>query len=1344
MSRRAGFWLIPVVFILAVAWPTLGSDDAVELFERGRELMADRQYKAAASVLEDLTTRYPNTAEADEALLLLGKAHLFARHYDRALATFDHLLRSRGKSAWTEKARLLMADAYTASGQHELAADILKRRLETVEGRAYKLMLADHYLKVATTAFEGVPSTDPLKKGEKDRDLARAVTYYTRARALLQGEPEEAELTVKIARAWFDAGNPAKTVATLTDFFQRFADYAHPAAVRLLKARAHQQRGETELARRELRDFVKPDGLFHSEKARPEALRLLAETWFKDGGERALLKGVSVLADAIQAYPDDPRTVGIAYLLGEALFQAGKLQEAVAALIAFRDRYPKSEQAPEATLRVADAYYQMKNYQAARAAWRTFISQNPNHPRWAAAQRRIVEALFAAAADLRQADRPDQAITAFQTFLAEYPADKLSPSAQEAMARIHEKAGRVDAAIEAYEVVATRYAALDQNAAARCQFQRAELLRLKKEDLDATMNALKDLLKRFPGTTEARRARALIVQLGSRALQVETERVFSLNEPATLKVATRNLDKLEFKAYPINLVDYFKKKNGIDRIESVEVAIIKPAVAWTEATPAYARYKDIERAVNLDRLKKLAPRGGAFILAARGEDLETRTLVILSDLTVVLKKSPQQGLAFVLDEALGQPAVGVDVLLSDGHKIVGQGQTDGEGVFVKRFGKYVSDLRVMAHRDGHVAYAGGQSREAYTFGYKTKVYLYTDRPRYRPGHTVHFKGIARKVEDGVYRTPRKAKVDVKVLDSRGAVLLEKEMTTNDFGTFSGELAVGAAAPLGAYRITARFDRLDFDASFEVAEYKKPDMFVRLKPDRPDYLNGDRVNATLEAGYFFGGPARQAAVTWRVFRTPYVFDAASYEEYAWFFEEKRVKDKKGQGLGEFVTHGQGTTDAEGRLPIAFDSGDKEGDWRYTVVAEVQGRGRQVAYGSSVLFLTERAYYAMVRADKKAYQPREAIRVAVTTVNASHEPVARTGRVALVRLARARGKTLETVVAESPVTTGPDGKGEIRLEAPRGGTYAIRYTGQDRRKESVVGRTQVAVAGEAEDLSRQARIVAEREIYYAGDQAKVLVNTPKAPTWALLTFEGEKVLDHRVIRLERRSNLLDLEMKGTYSPNVFLRVAVPADHKLYEDEDEVLVFKFLKVTVAAAKPEYRPGEKAQVTVLATDPKGTPVQAELSLAVVDRSLLAIAPDTGPAIKPFFYDQKRQRSVTTSSSYAFRYQARTTKVDPDLLGMEAREKLREELQKLQEKAKGAYPGMSGSVPPCDGQRQGIRQGGREEVPEARGRVHGGRSGQGRGIRRTLLRRRWGHTQGRGQDRQPRQPAGRPAGPAG
>ena len=50
---------------------------------------------------------------------------------------------------------------------------------------------------------------------------------------------------------------------------------------------------------------------------------------------------------------------------------------------------------------------------------------------------------------------------------------------------------------------------------------------------------------------------------------------------------------------------------------------------------------------------------------------------------------------------------------------------------------------------------------------------------------------------------------------------------------------------------------------------------------------------------------------------------------------------------------------------------------------------------------------------------------------------------------------------------------------------------------------------------------------------------------------------------------------------------------------------------------------VAIKATDQGGEPVEAELSLAVVDESIFALRSEYAEAIKAFFYDQTRRLSV-------------------------------------------------------------------------------------------------------------------------
>ena len=147
--------------------------------------------------------------------------------------------------------------------------------------------------------------------------------------------------------------------------------------------------------------------------------------------------------------------------------------------------------------------------------------------------------------------------------------------------------------------------------------------------------------------------------------------------------------------------------------------------------------------------------------------------------------------------------------------------------------------------------------------------------------------------------------------------------------------------------------------------------------------------------------------------------------------------------------------------------------------------------------------------------------------------------------------------------------------------------------------MTLSGDAEDLAKQAKLVADREFYREGDTAKVLVNVPVAPCPVLFTYEGEKVIGYQVVIATERSTTIEVPLRAEHSPNVFLRMAAAKSGRLYEDGDEVAVFQYLDVKVAAKPGEVKPGGKVTIEVTTTDQSGKPVRAEVGVDVVDAAI-------------------------------------------------------------------------------------------------------------------------------------------------
>ena len=78
-------------------------------------------------------------------------------------------------------------------------------------------------------------------------------------------------------------------------------------------------------------------------------------------------------------------------------------------------------------------------------------------------------------------------------------------------------------------------------------------------------------------------------------------------------------------------------------------------------------------------------------------------------------------------------------------------------------------------------------------------YIYTDRPVYRPGHTVHFKGILRVRKRPMATKSRPAKrVKVEIQDPDQKPVYQKTLTVSANGTIHDDLTLAANAALGNY------------------------------------------------------------------------------------------------------------------------------------------------------------------------------------------------------------------------------------------------------------------------------------------------------------------------------------------------------------------------------------------------------------------------------------------------------------------------------------------------------------------------------------------------------------------
>ncbi|MCG3136014.1 MAG: Outer membrane protein assembly factor BamD [Planctomycetes bacterium] len=1253
MQRR---FLVPLVLTAAAALAAFGvvhAQEAAQIAEKLavlRDAAADRDPDAAERAFAAFDAAQPGQDTRDEGAILLAKTRLLAGRAAEAAEAVRGVV-ARTESPWHVKALYVTAEAAARRRGWGEAADIYARRVEFASSDLHKGEIAALHREIADAAFDGWIVKDELGRETRAKDWAVAAEFYGNVVARHVDEKDRALVWNRWAKSRFESGDVAGAESTWRALLEKgagtfTADTLYGiGSCELRTGRNPEARATFERLRKDHLD---------SPLAAP-ALRRIGEAFAAEGGSSdATDRAVAAWREFLRLHPQHEEAPDVAWQVAMRLQNHGRTREAADA---FRDvvaRFPDHKMSPDAQMAVAGLHSDLHEFDRAISEYQALLARWPNHSNWQSARDGIVGAAFAKGEVAFAEDRRADAKAAYEAFLSAHENDARCADARHRLGELAAKDGAHAAAVEAWRLCATKHE--KRPAAPRSVLRIAEAYEGPLADLDKALAAWEELVAKWPGSGEAQRARDVLVQMKGKNLELRVARPFRTDEAPAASLRVRNVPRLRMKAYKVRLDEYVRRKGGFEGVGDVVVDVVKPDHEWDFDVPEYGKYRMLDRSLPLPFK---AP--GAWIVTAADDELTATFLAVVSDLGVIVKSASNQSLVFVWDERTGQPVEGARVALLSG----GEGVTGADGVWRKDDAASASQVIVTGRgaHDGHGAFGSASAAGATAFGYTTKTYLWSDRPVYRPGQTVRLRAIVRREHGGRYVTEAKLPVHLRVIDPRGATLLEQPFETDEFGFISHDLALAPEPSLGEYTVQALLDGRAETQGFEVLAYKKPEILAEAVPEKGTYLSGDTVKATVSLRYAVGGVVSGAPVKWTLMRGPFAFDASVHEAFAWFFRdaardaERARRAEEGQ---EMIARGDGATDASGKLEVSFPTAAVERDHTYVLLVEATDPNRQVVRTSMSVPVTTRGVHVLVRTERKVIRPGEALKAELTTVDPQHVPVAMAGKVRLIRRRLEAQRYVEDVVSEADAATDAAGRAVAEVKAAKAGDHVIRFVGKDARGREVSGETIVTVAGDAEDLAKQARLVADREFYKEGDVAKVFVNVPNAPAPVLLTWEGERVLEHRVFVASERANTIEMPLKAEHAPNVFLRMASARGGSLHEDGDEVAVFQYLDVKVEADPQETKPGGKVRLTVTTTDQSGRPVRAQTGVDVVDAAILQIRPDRSGQVKPFFYDQRRTHGVRTGGGAAL--PALTRPTNKDLLFEQMRRLGKEKFREMQE----------------------------------------------------------------------------------
>ncbi|HEY1759582.1 MAG TPA: MG2 domain-containing protein [Bryobacteraceae bacterium] len=649
---------------------------------------------------------------------------------------------------------------------------------------------------------------------------------------------------------------------------------------------------------------------------------------------------------------------------------------------------------------------------------------------------------------------------------------------------------------------------------------------------------------------------------------------------------------------------------------------------------------------------------GVYLVEAVNGKLRAYTLLIVSDAVMVSKTGGGKLVNLVVDRNTGQPLAHVHVTAMTRDKTLEETETNDDGIAEFHSAPPgVDDIRVVARNGRDIAanMLGGSG-----FGGESDQwtgYIYTDRPIYRPGHTVHFKGILRLRTSNGYEVPAGKRVKVEIEDPDEKPVYQQSLTVSSNGTIRDDLTLAANAALGNYYVQVTYGEDRMTGNFEVEEYKKPEYEVHVTPITSRVLEGEQIRATINAQYYFGEPVAGGKVKYDIYRSrywsPLLYDADDED-----LDSSAQPGNNDDDGGDQILEQEGQLDADGKLVVNIPTtvSDRKFDYAYRIEARVTDSANREIDGTGWAIATYGSFFVKVTPQRYFYNPGAKASFTIQARDYNNQPVRSHVHVELLRW-NFREPDQSQLKSSADAELNAEGNAEVTMDIPaQGGSFQVQATARGSNGREPEGSSSVWVSGGNWDFESVENptvpIVTEKKTYVAGETAKLLIAAGQPNTAVYVTIEGRNVREYKVLRSQDSTVSFELPLRVQDEPGVAVSAAFVRDGVFHNGSKFVKVPPVqhqMKVSLKADKPQYQPGQSAEYSIEATGVDGKPVPgAEFSLGVVDEAIYGIQPDSTPAILDFFFARDFNRVFTDNSlQYYFTGEAGTRRMQ--LAGLRA-----------------------------------------------------------------------------------------------
>lgn len=745
-------------------------------------------------------------------------------------------------------------------------------------------------------------------------------------------------------------------------------------------------------------------------------------------------------------------------------------------------------------------------------------------------------------------------------------------------------------------------------------------------------------IKAYPESQGAGNAANLIKSIKTESLSIELKQFNLPERPIQFLISHKNFDTAYFSLYK---VPSNRTKPEIDFNDKEEYQAFlkkhKPLKTWSTTLPQVKDYQTHSLSAKIEAL----PAGNYLLIAQNTLDTTNENYnsnlsqFQVTQLTINTRTLAGDSIEYLVSNSLDGKRIKNAAVqekkssYKNGKSVTTDGllfKTDDKGSLIY---KIATDVRkLMISYKGDSLLVDAPSIYYYSKENEEQVVLFSDRPIYRPGQSLFYKGLFIRKKDTKSSIVAGKKLEVTFKDANGKELEKVSVLTNDYGTFQGSFNIPMGKMNGRMELSTNYGNLEI----QVEEYKRPAFEVVFDKSREKYKINDSILVKGKATTFSGYAVGKAKVKYTVYRASIRPD---------YFYDRRDRSQKQIAIGKTETN------TDGSFSFSFFASTNQQvneQYNYLIKAEVTDINGETRTGTKQINAGKKDLMLNVELPEQLFLTEKADSIPFSITNLNGEPIKaklQTEWFVLQPPGRLPNKNPFSGIPEKYTLSKTEFIKTFPNEAYAGDDDPLNWQKQKidfqqdisteqgngtltlNAKQLLPGYYKVKISAVNDDKERidvdkivriyhpeGSRIQAERE-WLVVEKNKILPNESAIFRLAGTTASGRayyevysknKIVDKVWINISDEQNIVKISPKAGFEDNFAVQFTLIQNGLVYNSMQEVSMIdpaKELDIQFLTFRDKLQPGEKESWKLRISSKAGEKQMAELVATLYDASL-------------------------------------------------------------------------------------------------------------------------------------------------